>query len=37
MRHATSGVEFRARAYATLALLAIGASAVLRGLIEALP
>ena len=36
MRTATVGIGFRARAYATLALLGIGAMAALRGALEAL-
>ena len=36
MRHATVGIGFRARAFATLALLGIGTLAALRGALEAL-
>jgi hypothetical protein len=34
MRHATCGVAFRARALATIALMAVGMLAALRGLID---
>ena len=36
MRHATCGVSFRARAFATLALIAVGLAAGTFGLIETL-
>ena len=36
MRHATMGIGFRARAFATLALLGIGTIAALRGALEVL-
>jgi hypothetical protein len=36
MRHATCGAGFRARAFATVALLTVGAIAVLRGVLDAL-
>ena len=34
MRHATCGVSFRARAFATLALISIGLAAAMVGAIE---
>ena len=34
MRHATCGVSFRARAFATMALMAIGLAAATVGVIE---
>ena len=34
MRHATCGVGFRARALATIALLAVGTLAAMRGLFD---
>lgn len=34
MRHATCGAGFRARAVATVALMLVGMSAALRGVLE---
>ncbi len=36
MRHATYGLSFRARAFATLALIAVGLAAAMAGAIDAL-
>lgn len=36
MRHATSGLEFRMRALATVALLTVGLMAAARGVLEAM-
>jgi len=36
MRHPTCGASFRARAIATMALMAVGLAAAMRGVIEAL-
>ncbi len=36
MRHATCGASFRARAFATLALMTVGLAAAMAGVIEAL-
>jgi hypothetical protein len=36
MRHATCGLSFRARAFATMALMAVGVAAAMAGLVDAL-
>lgn len=36
MRHATCGMSFRVRAFATLALIAVGLAAAMAGLVDAL-
>lgn len=36
MRHATCGVSFRARAFATLALISVGLAAAMAGVMETL-
>jgi hypothetical protein len=36
MRHATYGTEFRARCFATLALMLVGIGAAMTGLVDAL-
>ncbi len=36
MRHATYGVSFRARAFATLALMTVGLAAAVAGILETL-
>jgi hypothetical protein len=36
MRHATCGVSFRARAFATLVLMTVGVAAAVAGILERL-
>lgn len=36
MRHATCGMSFRTRAFATMALMAVGLAAAMAGVVETL-